>query len=210
MLADVNRASLDETLFRLANPPRIRKSLVDVGATLEEAIETIDFIGGDSSNDAVLMLNGPFEQNPSYSPRPTRFSDGTWRVFYSALEVDTAEEERGYWCIQEIQSDPPVQRHFHYRELRCRLQGEAFDVKAKLADWPFLVGDRSAYPQCQNVARSAIQADADALLAPSARRVGGTTIPVFKRAALSNPEILGAVVFQVQTDGSFTTMRQPA
>jgi len=208
MLADINRASLDETLFRLANPPRIRKSLMDAGATLEEAIETIDFIGGDNSNDAVLMLDTPFERNPSYRPNPTRFSDGTWRVFYSALEVDTAEAERGHWCIQEIQSDPPATRHFHYRELRCRLQGEAFDVKAKLHDWPFLVGDRSAYPQCQNVALSAIQADADALIAPSARREGGTTIPVFKRAALSNPEILGAVVFRVQPDGSFTALRQ--
>jgi RES domain len=210
MLADVNRARIDEALFRLANPPRIRKSLMDAGATLEEAIETIDFLGGDNSNDAVLMLNTPFELNPSYRPNPTRFSDGTWRVFYSALEVDTAEQERGYWCVREIQSDPPAQRHFHYRELRCRLQGEAFDVKAKLADWPFLVGDHSAYPECQSVARTAIEADADALIAPSARRDGGTTIPVFKRAGLSNPEILGAVVFQVQADGSFTTKRQAA
>jgi RES domain len=210
MLTGVNRASLDERLFRLANPRRIRKSLMDTGATLEEAIETIDFIGGDNSNDAVLMLNTPFEQNPSYRPGPTRFSDGTWRVFYSALEVETAEAERGYWCLREIQSDPPAQRHFHYRELRCRLQGEAFDVKAKLADWPFLIGDHPAYPQCQNVARAAVQENADALIAPSARKDGGTTIPVFKRAALSNPEILGAVVFQVRADGSFTIIRPPA
>jgi hypothetical protein len=204
----VNRTNVDETLFRLANPPRIRKSLMDIGATLEEAIETIDFIGGDNSNDASLMLNTPFEETPTFRPRPTRYSDGSWRVFYSALEVDTAEQERGYWCVQEIQTEPPAQRHFHYRHLRCRFRGEAFDVKAKLADWPFLIGDRSAYPQCQDVARSAIQADADALIAPSARRAGGTTIPVFKRAALSNPELLGAVVFQVRADGSFTTIPQ--
>ena len=95
---------------------------MDAGATLEDAIETIEFIGGDNSNDAVLMLNTPFEINPSYRPSPTRFSDGNWRVFYSALEVETAEKERGYWCSREIQSDPPAQRHFHYRELRCRLQ----------------------------------------------------------------------------------------
>ncbi|MGA7070403.1 RES family NAD+ phosphorylase [Bradyrhizobium sp.] len=183
---------------------------MDAGATLEDAIETIEFIGGDNSNDALLMLNMPFELNPSYRPSPTRFSDGTWRVFYSALEVETAEKERGYWCLREIQSDPPALRHFHYRELRCRLQGEAYDVKAKLADWPFLVGDHSAYAQCQNVARAAIQADADALIAPSARKNGGTTIPVFKRVALSSPEILGAVIFQVQADGSFTIIRQPA
>ena len=210
MLTDVNQVGLDERLFRLANPPRIRKSLMDAGASLEEAIETIDFIGGDNSNDAISMLNTPFEQNPSYRQVPPRFSDGTWRVFYTALEVETAEAERGYWCLGEIQSDPPAQRHFHYRELRCRLQGEAFDIKAKLVDWPFLVGDQSAYPQCQNVARSGIEADADALIAPSARKDGGTTIPVFKRTALSSPEILGAVVFQVQPDGTYTTIRQPA
>ena len=105
----------------------------------------------------------PFAQTPSYQPSPTRYSDGSWRVFYSALEPETADAERGFWCLRELQSDPPEIRQFHYRELRCQFAGQVYDLRPQIEAWPFLVGKQEDYPRCQEVARTAIADNLDGL-----------------------------------------------
>lgn len=207
MFDGIDKTAVETVVYRLANPLRFRVSFMDLSTTLEDAIETIDFIGTDNADDAAAMLEMPFAQTPGYQPSPTRYSDGSWRVFYSALEPDTADAERGYWCLRELQSEPPQTRRFHYRELSCLFVGEIFDLRTKIETWPFLVGDQDDYPKCQEVARAAIADNIDGLYCPSARRATGTTVPVFFSRALTEPKILGAVIFEVSTDGSISITR---
>ena len=50
---------------------------------------------------------------------------------------------------------------------------------------------------CQDLGREAIDKKIEGFFAPSARREGGTTVPVFERAALSDPEVLGLAAFSI-------------
>jgi RES domain-containing protein len=209
MLEDQEPTAIDHLVHRLANPPNIRAALDDLHMTLEETVETIQFLGTSGSTDAITLLETPFKAYSSYKPSPTRFTNGTWRVFYSALETETAEHERAHWCRKELRSQPPISRRFHYRHLQSRLSGQGFDVRPRHKDWPFLTDD-DTYPQCQALASEAKSREADALLCPSARRPGGTTAPVFERYALSNPTILGVVVLEIEASGGTQIVRHGA
>jgi hypothetical protein len=208
MLTGIEHSNIAETLFRLTNPPRFKRAMMDLRATLQETIEVIDFLGADNLDDAKVMLDRPFEVSANWTPRPTRYSDGTWRVFYSALDPETAKAEVGYWAGRELLSEASEPRHFHYRIMRCQIDGHGFDIRSKLEEWPFLVGDEDQYPQCQSVAREAIDVGGDALICPSARRLGGTTVPVFVRSVISAPEIVGAVVLRVEPSGDYSVAYQ--
>jgi hypothetical protein len=210
MLESFPKIVIDETVFRIANPLRVRAALVDLKADLQDALETIDFLGMSGADDAEFMLNAPFQDDPttSYKLRPTRFSDGTWKVFYSALETETAEAEMAYWCRRELQSEPPGLLRLYYRELKCHLRGKGYDLRPMRPEWPFLTGEVENYSECQAVARKAKEAQADAMLCPSARLDSGTTSPVFVRPALSEAAILGLVIFEIDEAGAIKTSRQ--
>jgi hypothetical protein len=98
MLRGLNRLDIDTTTYRLANPPRVRAALTDLSISLEATLETIDFLGASAADDAGALLSSPFEHDPNFIRPPTRFSDGSWPVFYSAIEPETAEKERAHWC----------------------------------------------------------------------------------------------------------------
>lgn len=205
MLENIAPISIDETVYRLANPPRVRAALDVLGTDFEKVIETLDFMKASSADDVADLLTSPFAAD--YTPPPTRFTDGTWKVFYSAIEPETCEAERGYWCARELQPNPRTPQRFHFREMRCRVTGPGFDVRPMQGEWPFLTGDDSTYPKCQELAQEARGAKADAMLCPSARRAGGSTVPVFVQIALSDAAIVGSVVIQVDVQGNTAVSR---
>jgi hypothetical protein len=205
MLEGLERRIIDSVVHRLANPLRIRAALADLSVSLAEALEAIDFLEASTAEAAVTLLDAPFRSYTNYKPRPTRFSDGSWPVFYSALEPETAEAERGHWCRKEVQSTPPVSWRFHYRRLQCRLNGSGYDVRPKSIDWPFLTGDNTYLP-CQALAKEVKGVGASAMLCPSARRETGTTLPIFVREMLSEAEVLGVVILQIEPSGEITVI----
>jgi hypothetical protein len=207
MLERIATLVINEIVYRLANPPRMRAALAELGADREGVLETLDFLKTTGAEDVSVLLSAPFVDDPIYTPSPTRYSDGTWKVFYSALEPETCEAERAYWCFRNVQSDPPATRQFHYREFRCRLNGTGYDLRPMRDKWPFLTGDTSTYPKCQDVAREARTALASALLCPSARHKDGTTAPVFVREVLSDGTILGLVHIQIDANGRISISR---
>jgi hypothetical protein len=120
MLEDQDAIAIRHLVHRLANLRGVRAALDDLPITLEETIETIDFLGTAEPADAITLLDTPFRPDSSYRPGATRFSNGTWRVFYSAFELETAEAEVAYWCRKKMQSQPPALRRFHYKQLQSR------------------------------------------------------------------------------------------
>jgi hypothetical protein len=165
-------------------------------------------LGASAADDAGALLSSPFEHDPNFIRPPTRFSDGSWPVFYSAIEPETAEKERAHWCRREIQPQPPERIHrFHYRQLRCRVRGKGFDVRPKINEWIFLAGEDSAYPDCRSLAQEAINAGGDMMLCPSARRPTGTTVPVFVVHVLSEPSLAGIVVIEINVSGEIRIAR---
>lgn len=135
-------------------------------------------------SDLNELCDGPFRRKRHFR-EPTRFSDGTFPVFYSSLEKDTAEAEIRFhfWKFANGQSGP---LRFFYQQFSCMFAGMEKDLRAKLADWPELT-EESDYDFCNRLGREAYNARIDGLIAPSARSWKGANLPVFNRTAISNP-----------------------
>jgi hypothetical protein len=209
MLEEIESIEISETVFRLANAPQLRAALEQLGGDLRDINETIDFLQAAPTDQvSLLLIAGPFAApSASFVPSPTRFSDGTWRVFYSALEPETCEKEVGEWCRRTLQSLPPASQRFYYRELRCSLNGRGYDLRPMKEPWLFLTGGVDTYPECQELAREARMRGAQAMLCPSARRDAGTTSPVFVQQVLSNGAVLGVVAILIDQDGTISAVR---
>ncbi len=208
MLETLAPTAIDETICRLANARRRLEALHALGLDENELAEVLNFIGAHNDGDADLLLDEPFRNDPTYRPEPTRFSDGSWRVFYAALSWETTAEELGPHVRKAVSSSPP---RVFYQRLQCRLKGTGYDLRPKSADWTFLTQDHSAYPQCQSLAREAISIGAEAFVTPSARHSAGVNTPIFARSALTAAEIVGSAVivaegssFRVEWGGSTT------
>lgn len=115
-------------------------------------------------------------------PRGTRFTDGTWAVFYSSLEMETSASE-----VSHHHADGLGKRRVHFSVLECQFSGSAKDLRPKQHTWPRLTHTDTDNKFCQRVGREAEQAGVGVLLAPSVRRPGGTTSSVFQKVCLSNP-----------------------
>ena len=128
------------------------------------------------------LLDIPFKRKPERS----RFSDGSFPIFYSSLDTETAEAESKYHMRRNV-GRPQHSRTMFFRRFSCRFEGVEKDLRPRLGDWPDLVHS-SDYTFCNRLGEEARVSGIDGILAPSARRSEGTNLPVFQRRALSDPE----------------------
>lgn len=128
------------------------------------------------------LLDDPFRRKSEQS----RFSDGSFPVFYSSLDIETAEAESRYH-LPRYAGSPAHSRTMFFRRFSCRFEGVEKDLRPKLGEWPDLVHS-SDYTFCNRLGQEARVSGIDGILAPSARRPEGTNLPVFRRWALSDPE----------------------
>ncbi|MBJ6979386.1 MULTISPECIES: RES family NAD+ phosphorylase [unclassified Luteimonas] len=109
------------------------------------------------------------------NPDGSRFSDGSWGVYYAARERDTAIAETIHHrqAFLRHTGEPPC-----VLQMRCYLA----DVTGRLHDirggWPAL-HDPDAYAASQAAARTLREAGSDGIVYDSARRDGGQCVAVF-------------------------------
>ena len=118
-----------------------------------------------------------------------RFSDGSFPVFYSSLEPETAEEEIRYWFPRY---GPRKARTGFYRRMICSFSGLEKDLRPKIAEWPDLVHE-SDYSFCNRLGAEARRLGVAGLLAPSAR-CDGDNMPIFRRDAIGEARFVDVVV----------------
>ena len=138
------------------------------------------------SLDLNELLDAPFRPKRRLR-RQTRFSDGSFPVFYSSLDAQTADAEVRYWFLL-FRGEPKYRRTAYYRRFSCAFDGVEKDLRPKLADWPGLI-HASNYAFCNQLGVEARQSGIDALVAPSARRPDGANLPVLVRHAICDPEL---------------------
>jgi hypothetical protein len=181
-LAAVSDSSVQRLLNRGIRPesiPEIQRRLRTINALIEPA-QLIDKVFSPSSNP----------NHPTPFPK-TRFSDGDFAVFYSALEDETSIEEVKHHQSQSGEfddlkySDNSAPRHFNLFEID--VEGSVLELFPIHADFPELTSeDESGYPKCRDIAEEARRNSIDAFRTPSARKMGGTCTPVFTRQSLPN------------------------
>lgn len=145
------------------------------------------------------LLDGPFRPRRKLRNR-TRFSDGSFSVFYSSLDTSTAEAEVRHWFLQ-YSGSPEHPRTAYYQQFSCIFDGIEKDLRPKIEAWPDLVHDND-YSFCNQLGSEAMRTDLDGLVTWSARHAGAN-VPVFRRRAVSNPKLLGviAVTYDPNTGG---------
>ena len=127
--------------------------------------------------------------DPIFKPKPrnnggSRFSDGSFPVFYSSLEKETAKAESCYLYNELRGRNKPFRRVL----FSCQFSGNVKDFQASTC--PKFKQNRDqadGYAFCQELGKQDSGDRLYGLLVPSARNLGGVNLPVFSRYALSNP-----------------------
>lgn len=195
MLESIATESLQTDVFRLASHLPNGDFLRAQGFDEKSVNEMFDLLTSCNVSDKPEDLcEEPFRSKPQLqkAERHSRFSDGSFPVFYSSLEPETAEAEKKFLFLKNV-SEPTKPRPAHYSLFSCHFDGSIKDLRPKLADWPDLTHD-SDYGFCNRLGTEAVASGLDGLITPSARRPNGTNLPVFRRHAVSNPKIHALVV----------------
>ena len=185
LLGAVSGKRSKRRVYRYANLPS-PAFLVTLGFDPQSTEELRDMLAAAGyKSDLNELCNRPFRRKVRFREQ-TRFSDGTLPVFYSSLEIDTAEAEICFHFSKYVNNHTSPVRFF-YQQFSCTFDGIEKDLRSKSADWPELIHE-SDYDFCNRLGAEARKAQIDGLIAPSARRRNGANLPVFKRTAISNPE----------------------
>ena len=143
------------------------------------------------------LLDGPFRLRAKFRTK-TRFSNGTFPVFYSALALETSHAEMAYWFRKDYAGNPRRNRTVYFQSFRCRFEGFEKDLRSKARDWPDLVHE-SDYSFCNRLGVEARAGGVDGLVVPSARHEG-SNMPIFVRHAISGPQLEGIVEMTYSPD----------
>jgi len=119
------------------------------------------------------------------NPNGSRFSDGTWGVYYAGLTIDTAIAETTYHrekFLSFTQEDPI---HIDMRVITAQLNSNLEDVSTKeYIDTSIYHLDH--YHESQALARSLREKQSNGIFYKSVRDVSGENVAVFKPKCLSN------------------------
>lgn len=135
-----------------------------------------------------------FIMAPFVYPSPSRFTDGSFGVFYAGLEERTAIEEvachRARFMADTGQGPMGLAHHV----LRASVSGELADLRDGRAEWGALLDpDPDRYPPAQAWARERRGEGLDGIAYPSVRRAGGHCAAVFRPRAVQSCRIMKLV-----------------
>ena len=129
MIEHIKRESFGSTTFRYAFQEENKKVLQEMEIAPENTEEMLAFLRDRNKADSLeSLLDKPFEPKSQLAPK-TRFSDNTFRVFYSALESETAEAEASAGYMKFALDNAGVERVAFYRRFACDFQGDIKDLR---------------------------------------------------------------------------------
>ena len=174
-------------IYRLANLPQDDEFLAELGldALGEQELRALLAAAGYETSLEELC-DAPFRLKRRLG-MATRYSNGSYPIFYSSLDPETAMAEVAYWFRKGFGGSPQGQRSAYYQRFTCLFEGKEKDLRDKQSEWPELVHD-SDYTFCNRIGAEAVRLELDGLVVPSARRERGSNLPVFKRPAIRDPE----------------------
>ncbi len=152
-------------------------------------------------------INYPFESDACMA---SRFGDGSIRVWYGALNSDTALAETCYHQIMMLREIEGIDRVVtRYRQVwRVQATGLFIDLRSKAAAFPALIGNDYAWPQA--VGKRVAHEGLPGLLYPSARWSGGECLAAFRASPLSQPVQLYDLTYRIDAQaGVVEVNREP-
>jgi hypothetical protein len=119
------------------------------------------------------------------NPQGSRFSDGSYGVFYCARKRDTAIAETRYHSALFMQAtrEPPMRLQMRLYTVQAR--GEAADLREASRSAPHIV-DPDDYSHTQAIGRSLRAAGALGIVYPSVRYPGGECLAALRTGIVKN------------------------
>lgn len=167
-----------------------------------------------SSRSALLIANGWDNVRRAFSTYSSklgsrwasRFSTGAWPVLYTAENVTTAVAEKGYWLQKSFFSKVSSPSHTPCIEIHLRVEGSTRSFLHLLYDFCHLV-DPVDYKFCHDLASLAVDAHLDCVMVPSARRLSGKNLPIFKLQAVRDVRQVNSSRFELRNGEIFYETR---
>ena len=119
------------------------------------------------------------------NPRGSRFSDGTWGVFYAANDLDTAIAETKHHRERFMRETEQSRMELDMRVYLVDLVGDLHDLRGRKGTYPLVYRDDS-YAVGQNLARRLRDDGSNGIVYDSVRHAGGECAAVFLPRLLSN------------------------
>ncbi len=164
-----------EAVFQLDSltNPRLRDEAGDIRLVPPE-----DRISGPGT---VVIMAAFTHLNPSGS----RFSDGTYGVFYAANDLETAIAETKHHREQFMRATAQAHMELDMRVYLVDLDGDLHDLRGRKTDQP-LVYHNDNHAAARHLARTLREAGSNGIAYDSVRRTGGECAAVFRPPVLSN------------------------
>ena len=153
--------------------PRLRDEAGDI-----ELVSPEDRIGGPGT--AVIMA-----AFTHLTPNGSRFSDGTYGVFYAANDLYTAIAETKHHRERFLSATAQARMELDMRVCLVDLKGNLHDLRGQKASQP-LVYRNDNYAAGQHLARTLRAAGSNGIAYDSVRRTRGECVAVFRPPLLSN------------------------
>lgn len=139
----------------------------------------------------------------------SRYSDGSFPVWYGALDETTALHETAWHALQQVRQTPDVREVIHRERAvwRVHASGVFVDLRRKLADMPALIGE--GYADAQALGKR-LAATHPGLVAPSARCAHGACLAAFVDQVLSDPRLSYYLTYRIDpVSGTVSVERAP-
>lgn len=124
------------------------------------------------------------------NPEGSRFSDGSYGVYYAADTLDTAVAEVSYHRGRFLARTAEPEIDVDLRWLHADLQQQVHDIRGRQSAWAE-VYHPERYGAGQALGRELRERGSPALLYSSVRHAGGQCAAVFRPRALANPRAVG-------------------
>lgn len=119
------------------------------------------------------------------NPQGSRFSDGSWGVFYAANDLGTAIAETKHHRERFMRATEQSRMELDMRVYLVDLVGNLHDLRGRKRTYPLVYHDES-YAVGQNLARRLREDGSNGIVYDSVRHAGGECAAVFLPRLLSN------------------------
>jgi hypothetical protein len=124
---------------------------------------------------------------------PSRFTDGTFGVWYAGLSQETSLQETLYWIFKNFyestleQKKKPVAVHRRMFEAQVKTQA-GLDLRSRILKYPDIKVDDHSF--CRSLGKFARDKNIESYLYPSVRHADGSCVAVFDPIAISEDHAL--------------------
>lgn len=177
-VADADELEVVIALQNLTNP-RLRQEVGQISLVTPQ-----ERVAGPGSTPVMAAFT-------HLNPAGSRFSDGTWGVYYAAESVETAVAEVGFHCGRFLRQTNQPAIEVDYRIYVGRVKERLHDLRSKRWDH---VHESGSYAASVVLGAQYRRAGSWGLVYRSVRRTSGECVAIFRPRALKLPVVQGAHV----------------